>query len=95
MASTGWAKQGCMSKMALCYRRRSSCGSVLTLDESVRRMRAFTGADLAISIQLAWRNPHRMFGWPDDFGVGSDARLNVYSDDGARRATILRGVLLQ
>ena len=70
-------------------------GSILTLDEAVRRMRAFTGADLATAVRLAWRNPHRMLGWQHEFGVGSEATLNVYSGDGNLRATILRGKLLQ
>jgi N-acetylglucosamine-6-phosphate deacetylase len=70
-------------------------GSVLTLDEAVRRMRAFTGADLATAIRLAWRNPHRMLGLQEEFGVGSDATINVFSDDCNLRATILRGKVLQ
>lgn len=70
-------------------------GSTLTLDEAVRRMRAFTGADLATAVRLAWRNPHRMLGWTDEFGAGSEATLNVYGEDGNLRATILRGKLLQ
>jgi len=70
-------------------------GSVITLDEAVRRMRAFSGADLATAVRLAWRNPSRMLGWKDEFGVGSEATLNVYNGDGNLRATILRGKLLQ
>jgi N-acetylglucosamine-6-phosphate deacetylase len=70
-------------------------GSVLTLDKAVTRMRAFTGADMATAFRLAWRNPLRMLGWKDDFGVGSEATLNVYGEDGNLRATILRGKLLQ
>jgi N-acetylglucosamine-6-phosphate deacetylase len=70
-------------------------GSVLTLDEAVRRMRAFTGLDLATAVRLAWRNPHRMLGLEDEFGVGSEATLNVYGEDGNLRATFLRGKLLQ
>lgn len=69
-------------------------GSVITLDEAVRRMRAFTGVDLATAVWLAWRNPTRMLGWKHDFGPGSEATLNVYSGDGNLRATILRGELL-
>jgi hypothetical protein len=35
-----------------------------------------------------------MLGWQHEFGVGSEATLNVYSEDGDLRATILRGKLL-
>jgi N-acetylglucosamine-6-phosphate deacetylase len=70
-------------------------GSVLTLDEAVRRLRVYTGTDVATAIRLAWRNPRRMLGWQYEFGVGSEATLNVYGEDGHLRATILRGELLQ
>jgi N-acetylglucosamine-6-phosphate deacetylase len=70
-------------------------GSVLTLDEAVRRMRVFTGTDLVTAVRLAWRNPHRMLGWADEFGIGSDATLNVYGEDGNLSATILRGKILR
>ncbi len=70
-------------------------GSVITLAEAVKNMRAFTGADLATAVRLAWRNPHRMLGWQHELEEGSEATLNVYGEHGDLRATILRGKLLQ
>jgi len=69
-------------------------GSVITLDEGVSRMQNFTGADLPSAVRLASRNPARMLGLPDDLTLGSLANLNVYSADGMRMRTILRGQLL-
>lgn len=68
-------------------------GSVITLDQAVRRLREFTGTDLATAVRLGSRNPARMLGLRDDVGVGAVANFNVYDDDGNRVATILRGRL--
>lgn len=69
-------------------------GSVLTLDEAVRRMQQFTGADLPAAVRLASRNPARMLGLPDDLAVGAVANFNVYDADGNRTHTVLRGQIL-
>ena len=66
-------------------------GSVLTLDEAIVRMRKFTGADLTAAVRLASRNPARMLGLPHDVTVGAAANFNVYSADGARTQTVVRG----
>jgi N-acetylglucosamine-6-phosphate deacetylase len=69
-------------------------GSVLTLDEAVARMQAFTGAGLETAVRLASRNPARMLGLPDDLAAGAMANFNVYDADGKRIQTILRGKVL-
>jgi N-acetylglucosamine-6-phosphate deacetylase len=69
-------------------------GSVISLDQAVRKMREFTGADLPTGVRLASRNPARMLGLPDDLKAGAVANFNVYDAGGARRQTILRGRLL-
>lgn len=69
-------------------------GSVITLDEGVSRLQNFTGADLATAVRLASRNPARMLGLPDDLTAGAAANFNVYSAEGKRMRTILRGQLL-
>jgi N-acetylglucosamine-6-phosphate deacetylase len=69
-------------------------GSVLTLDQAVRKLQEFTGADLATAVRLASRNPARMLGLADDVILGADANLNVYDAHGKRQQTILRGKVL-
>jgi N-acetylglucosamine-6-phosphate deacetylase len=69
-------------------------GSVLTLDEAVRRMQQFTGADLPVAVRLASRNPARMLGLSEDLVPGAAANFNVYDAQGKRQHTILRGRLL-
>jgi N-acetylglucosamine-6-phosphate deacetylase len=69
-------------------------GSVITLDEGVGRMQNFTGADLPSAVRLASRNPARMLGLPDDLAAGALANFNVYSGEGKRLRTMLRGQLL-
>jgi N-acetylglucosamine-6-phosphate deacetylase len=69
-------------------------GSVITLDEGIRRMREFTGTDLATAVRLASSNPARMLGFPDDLAVGSEANLNVFDSGGNRIQTVLRGRVL-
>jgi N-acetylglucosamine-6-phosphate deacetylase len=69
-------------------------GSVLTLDEAVRKMQEFTGAQLPAAVRLASRNPARMLGLSDDLIVGAPANFNVYDVDGKRCGTVLRGKLV-
>ncbi len=69
-------------------------GSVLTLDEAVRRMQDFTGADLPTAVRLASRNPARMLGLRHDLVAGTVANFNIYDAAGRRMQTILRGQLL-
>lgn len=69
-------------------------GSVLTLDQAVRNLREFTGADLPTAIRLASRNPARLLGLPDDVCAGLEANFNIYAPGGSLQATVLRGELL-
>jgi N-acetylglucosamine-6-phosphate deacetylase len=69
-------------------------GSVLTLDEAVRKLQEFTGADLATAVRLASRNPARMLGLADDLILGAVANFNIYDAHGNRQQTVLRGKLL-
>jgi N-acetylglucosamine-6-phosphate deacetylase len=60
-------------------------GSVLTMDQAVRNFSAFTGASLAVSAQLAARNPARLMGLDRQWGyleVGREANFVVVSPDG-------------
>jgi N-acetylglucosamine-6-phosphate deacetylase len=69
-------------------------GSVLTLDEAVRKLQEFTGTDLATAVRLASTNPARMLGLPHELRVGVDANLNIYGPAGDLKATVLRGQLI-
>jgi N-acetylglucosamine-6-phosphate deacetylase len=69
-------------------------GSLLTLDEAVTKMQAFTGADLATAVRLASRNPARMLGLSDNLILGGPANFNVYDVHGKRQQTVLRGKIL-
>jgi N-acetylglucosamine-6-phosphate deacetylase len=68
-------------------------GSVLTMDQAVRNLRHFTGANLATAVHLASRNPARMLGLHHlgDIAVGQPANVNVFSAEGALQQTILHG----
>ena len=69
-------------------------GSVLTLDEAVRKMQEFTGAHLPVAARLASRNPARMLGLSDDLVAGAPANFNVYDAGGKRQGTVLRGRII-
>jgi N-acetylglucosamine-6-phosphate deacetylase len=69
-------------------------GSIITLDQAVRRMQEFAGVDLATAVRLASRNPAEMIGLSNDLTVGSEATFNVYDKNGKRVQTVLRGQLL-
>lgn len=60
-------------------------GSVLTLDRAVRNFSSFTDAELPVSVALATRNPARLLGLEDRWGVlaeGREANITVLSPSG-------------
>jgi N-acetylglucosamine-6-phosphate deacetylase len=60
-------------------------GSVLTMDQAVRNFAEFTGAGIAMSAQLAARNPARLMGLDQNWGcleVGREANFVALSPDG-------------
>jgi N-acetylglucosamine-6-phosphate deacetylase len=60
-------------------------GSVLTMDHAVRNFSSFTGASLAVSAQLAARNPARLMGLERHWGCleeGREANFVALSPDG-------------
>jgi N-acetylglucosamine-6-phosphate deacetylase len=68
-------------------------GSVLTMDRAVANVQRFTGASFATAVRLASRNPARMLGMDGlgEIAVGKPANFNIFSPDGALRATVLHG----
>ncbi len=68
-------------------------GSVLTMDRAVDNLRAYTRCSLETAARLASANPAALLGLPSLglAAVGRPASFNVYSADGARCGTILRG----
>ena len=60
-------------------------GSVLTLDRAVRNFASFTGMEIPVSVGLATRNPAKLLGIEDQWGVleeGREANIAVVSDSG-------------
>lgn len=60
-------------------------GSVLTMDQAVRNFAEFTGAGMAVSAQLAGRNPARLMGVEQSWGhleEGREANFVALSPDG-------------
>jgi N-acetylglucosamine-6-phosphate deacetylase len=60
-------------------------GSVLTMDQAVRNFAEFTGAGIAVSAQLAARNPATLMGLERNWGhleEGREANFVVLSPDG-------------
>ncbi len=60
-------------------------GSVLTMDQAVRNFSVFTGADLAISAQMAGSNPAALMGLGERWGLleeGREANLVALSPEG-------------
>ena len=69
-------------------------GSVLTMDRAVRNFSVFTGASLAVSAQLAARNPARLMGLDRQWGCleeGREANFVVVSPDGRTLQSFRRG----
>lgn len=60
-------------------------GSVLTLDRAVRNFATFTGTEIPVSVGLATRNPAKLLGIQDEWGVieeGREANITVVSASG-------------
>jgi N-acetylglucosamine-6-phosphate deacetylase len=60
-------------------------GSVLTMDQAVRNFADFTGAGIAVSAQLAARNPARLMGLDQNWGCleeGREANFVALSPEG-------------
>jgi N-acetylglucosamine-6-phosphate deacetylase len=68
-------------------------GSVLTMEQAVENLQAFTGSSLATAVGLASSNPARMLGLDSlvELGPGSPANFNVYNAENKRIATMLNG----
>ncbi|MBW4038828.1 MAG: N-acetylglucosamine-6-phosphate deacetylase [Acidobacteria bacterium] len=77
----------------VCLAGETLAGSVLTMDKAVANLQAFTGSTLATAVRLASRNPARMMGMVKlmESTPGSPANFNVYSDEGIRVGSVLRG----
>ncbi len=69
-------------------------GSVLTLDQALKNMIAFTGAGLAESLPLLTRNPAQMIGLEERgrLSPGKRADIVVLADDGRLIASLVGGV---
>ncbi len=69
-------------------------GSVLTLDRAVRNFARFTRTGLPVAIGLATRNPARLMGLEDQWGIleeGREANIVVLSAAGEVMETFLAG----
>ncbi len=69
-------------------------GSVITLDQGVKKLQEFTGVTLETAVRLASRNPARMLGLKNDVAAGAAATFNVYDAGGERVRSIIRGHVL-
>ena len=76
-----------------CMSGGSLAGSVLTMDQAVRNVMAFTGWDLAQAVRLATLNPARAAGIANSgkLVAGAAADMVVLSSDGNVLQTILGG----
>ena len=74
--------------------RETLAGSVLTMDQAVRNLQRFTGADLLTAVRAASTNPARLLGRPDlaTVAVGQPASLNRFDASGQLLETYLRGL---
>ena len=74
--------------------RETLAGSVLTMDQAVRNLQRFTGADLSTAVRAASTNPARLLGRPDlaTVAVGQPASLNRFDASGQLLETYLRGI---
>jgi N-acetylglucosamine-6-phosphate deacetylase len=84
-------------KEGKCTSGGSIAGSTLTLDKAVSNFHEFTKASLNEVVGLAARNPARMLGLEDQFGllaVGRRADFVVLDEEGALRETVLGGTFL-
>ncbi len=72
-------------------------GSVLTMDRAIENVQAYTGCSLETAVRLASTNPAALLGLSGlgAAAVGQPANFNVFSPEGKRRGTILRGERLQ
>jgi len=76
----------------------SLAGSVLTMDKAIENFSLYTHCGLATATRMASYNPALMLGLEDHVGMlaaGLGASFNILAEDGALRATMLRGTLLE
>jgi N-acetylglucosamine-6-phosphate deacetylase len=69
-------------------------GSVLTMDQAIANLQAFTGATLATAIRLASTNPAAMLGLDSPLAPGQTASFNLFTPDGKLKSTILHGAAI-
>ena len=80
----------------VCLSGDTLAGSVLTMDQAVGNLQAFTGSSLAVAVHLASRNPATMLGLPHLAmpAPGQPAHFNIFNAAGARTGSYFHGRLL-
>ena len=81
----------------VCRAGGTLAGSVLTMDQAVRNLQAFTGASLATAVNLASRNPAAMLDLPHLGGVGAGqiANFNIFNAEGNRTGSYFHGRVIR
>jgi N-acetylglucosamine-6-phosphate deacetylase len=77
----------------VCLSGSTLAGSVLTMDQAVEKLRAFTGSSLAVAVRLASRNPAAMLDLPHlaTTEPGQPANFNIFDEDGIRTGSYFLG----
>ncbi len=83
----------CLLQSDLAAGKETLAGSVLTMDQAVANLQAFTGAGLMAAVHAASRNPARMLGMDalGEIAVGQPASFNVFGAHGRLQRTVLHG----
>lgn len=78
-----------------CTAGSALAGSVLTLDQAVQNVRAWTGHDWGSAVRMASLNPAELLGWRHKgrLEVGAEADVAVFSPKGEILATYMAGRL--
>lgn len=79
----------------VCLSGTTLAGSVLTMDQAVHNLQAFTGTSLAIAVHLATHNPAAMLGLPRlaQPAAGQPAHFNIFDPAGRRTGSYFYGQL--
>ena len=80
----------------VCLSGSTLAGSILTMDQAVQNLQAFTGASLTVAVRLASRNPAAMLGLPHlgTSAPGRPADFNIFDSTGVRTGSYCNGQLL-
>ncbi len=80
-------------RRGVCLSGNTLAGSVLTMDQAVHNLQAFTGSSLAVAVHLASRNPAAMLNLPHlaTAEPGRPADFNIFNQAGTRTGSLFQG----